>query len=538
MLLSAFIITVLYLLVALVLFGILVVDGSKWRLRAPPRSVSGGIRDFFGQFSWGRLVRPSQPSGVTHSQSVSVSSGGNGGIKSTVFHSHAHTGSIRLASVGRRSNDIGVGSTNDAIINVALPPADKRPDTGSTVNTDILERGRSSTSKKIGIKHSAAPSTGGNNAAHAQTQMSLGPNSANGRSLQLRALAIKMLWYPIVYLVLILPIAISRVDSRVKVSLDVMLGFMCLLWLMGTANTIIYVCTRRLGPTPWSRKMSISRTRSRSAHTGAGGNNAFGGVKTVDGVATHISTAPVQIFVDRYTHRATDDQLLEIGREKGSASGSSITGADIPVVVAASPASDTTTEPVWSPAGALERPRDSKVGFDFGSMPAHTPRRASYGRSTYSSTMRSPSTGASTLVSPLHPPPSTTIDDPQQLPQVYTIPLQPRSSSPPPFSQPSIIPSSQYTTTTVTTANGGNVLSSTTVMTPSDSPYEEPHPYSRAQSPRHESHASSSSSNVFRSMSVRSKPQSAHAMYFMEDDDESLRIGRNNSRSSTTRRAY
>ncbi|KAG8755723.1 hypothetical protein FRC14_003716 [Serendipita sp. 396] len=563
MLISAFIITVLYLLVALVLFGILVVDGAKWRLRAPPQGFGGGIRNFFGQFSWGRLVRPSQPSGATHSHSQSLSSSGNGGgIKSTIVHSRAQIGSIRLGSVGRRSTDTGIGVSSihkDSPITVELP-ADRRPDTGSTTRTvATLERGRSSTSKKIGIKHSLAPSGGAgggggnnNNAAHAQTQMSMGPNQVNGRTLQLRALAVKMLWYPIVYLVLILPIAIARVDSRVKVSLNVMLGFMCLLWLMGTANTIIYVCTRRLGPTPWSRRtMSLSRTRSRSAaHTNAAGNNGFGAVKTVDGVTTHHAAAPVQIFVDRQTHRATDDQLLDIGREKGSLSGDSMTGADISAVISPSTL-DGGNETTWAGAG-IERPRDSKVGFDFG-VTTHTPRRSSYGRGTYSSSVpRSPPPpSAVTTLSPLQPtsalspiqptsalspiqPPSTTIDDPQRLSQIYSIPLQPRSSSPPPFSQPSIIPASQYTTM-VTSSSSNNITMTTTTVTQ----FEEPHPYSRAQSPRIEQQSLpplSSSSNAVRSMSVRSKPP--HPAYYFEDDDESLRIGRKSSRSSTTGRAF
>ena len=60
MLLSAGIITVLYVLVALVLFRVLIVHGNTWRFEAPAGKSGSVIRDFFGQFSWGRLYRTSE----------------------------------------------------------------------------------------------------------------------------------------------------------------------------------------------------------------------------------------------------------------------------------------------------------------------------------------------------------------------------------------------------------------------------------------------------------------------------------------------
>jgi hypothetical protein len=60
MLLSAGIITVLYVLVALVLFRVLIVHGNTWRFEAPTRKSGSVLRDFFGQFSWGRLYRTSE----------------------------------------------------------------------------------------------------------------------------------------------------------------------------------------------------------------------------------------------------------------------------------------------------------------------------------------------------------------------------------------------------------------------------------------------------------------------------------------------
>jgi hypothetical protein len=56
MLVSASVITILYIQVALVLFGILIVEGGTWRLKAPTGNRS--IRDIISQFSWGRLHRP------------------------------------------------------------------------------------------------------------------------------------------------------------------------------------------------------------------------------------------------------------------------------------------------------------------------------------------------------------------------------------------------------------------------------------------------------------------------------------------------
>jgi hypothetical protein len=68
MITSAGIISILYINVALVLFSLLTIDGGRWRLHAPNRKKN--ICEFFGQFSWGRLHRPT---GVTSEQSIDVS---------------------------------------------------------------------------------------------------------------------------------------------------------------------------------------------------------------------------------------------------------------------------------------------------------------------------------------------------------------------------------------------------------------------------------------------------------------------------------
>lgn len=452
MLLSAFIITVLYLLVAMVLFGVLVVDGNKWRLKAPPRRSTNAIRDFFGQFSWGRLHRPS------------ANSGGN---PNTVSHSSDATksasvgrmpGSIRLASIPPRTSDA------KATLDVPEEPSTAtvqsivitaRPDTGSTgvsENTNTTERGRKTNAKVIGEPKQPA---------QGQTQMST--NQVSGRALQLKTLAIKMLWYPIVYLVLILPIAISRVDSNVKVSLSVMLGFMCLLWLMGTANTVIYVCTRRLGPTPWARRTASSSSRSRSK-----------GVRTQEATIVNNvnnnprAVAPVQIFVDQYTHHATDDQFIEIAREKSAGS----SGPDTP---------DLGTMPKPSEMERKEQVprdyRDSKVEFEFGANPRHIPRQGSLSN------------------------PSTNYSLPRQLPQIpQQQPAQQQQQQQQRQQQQQDDPTA-YTYTLPRPIHPQQVT------------YQEPHPYSRAQSPTlhqptlHQHRASTAS----------------FTPYYYEDDDDSLR---------------
>jgi hypothetical protein len=241
MLLSAFIITILYLLVAMVLFGVLVVDHNGWRLKAPRRR-GNAIRDFFGQFSWGRLARPAGSVPSQPSSGVAKSATMNGRPQSPNFFQHQRAGSIKLANIsGTKAEEAGVN-----------PNLDVAPALGRISES---ERGRPSISKAVEINQEAKPRNG------VQTHVSVEPSvHAGGQSMQLRNLAIKMLWYPIgmfrnhhfrlscltfadlkqtVYMALILPIAISRVDSTMEVSLSVMLGFMCLLWLMARISHLI-----------------------------------------------------------------------------------------------------------------------------------------------------------------------------------------------------------------------------------------------------------------------------------------------------------
>ncbi|PVG04832.1 hypothetical protein CPB86DRAFT_18849 [Serendipita vermifera] len=353
MFISGGIITILYALVALVLFGVLVVDGTKWRFKAPVRKDgSNFFKDLVGQFSWGRIHRSnnqsSNPTGATQSTSEpstgAIPAGNGFGLRSITGRIPS---SIRLGSVGRKStegkerpiydehaNVIDIGSVD---VNV------HQAELSSFSTPENTERGRSSGTKTIGGTHYQKegrlvrqPTT----AHHAATQASMNPNQVSGKGVQLKALAVKMLWYPAIYLVLIMPIAIARVDSTLNVSLNVMLAFMCLLWLMGTANTIIYVCTRRLGPTPWHRRSasnSKSRTRSKSSrpeqstHRGTqhtrGPSNAVG-ITTING--NHTGTLPIQIQIDKYTH-ATDDKFFDLAKERRESSNrSSFTGADVP----------------------------------------------------------------------------------------------------------------------------------------------------------------------------------------------------------------
>jgi hypothetical protein len=94
MLASAAVITILYIHVALVLFGILTTDGGKWRLQAPTRKRS--IRDFLGRFSWGRLHRPD---GAAIDQSIDASTGVSVGKKSTTLVMSASSKPLRRKSI-------------------------------------------------------------------------------------------------------------------------------------------------------------------------------------------------------------------------------------------------------------------------------------------------------------------------------------------------------------------------------------------------------------------------------------------------------
>jgi hypothetical protein len=205
-----------------------------------------------------------------------------------------------------------------------------------------------------------------------------------------------------------MPIAISRVDGSLNVELSVMLGFMCLLWSMGTANTIIYVCTRRLGPNPWSRRqLSLSRSRSKNTRK----------------KEPSPATGAVEIRVDQFTQRATDEQFIPVTREKGLRN--SMTSGDVSL-------SDST-------------PPVHKVGFEFGGLP-HT----------------------------------THLVLQDQQPQ--------RTSEQTTFSQPT---------------------------SPQRLQYEEPHPYSQAQSPQaHE-------------------PRTLHPSYYFEDDDSLHTQSRTHSRGNS-----
>jgi hypothetical protein len=184
MLLSATIITILYVHVALVLIGVLTVDGGTWRLKAPTRKTN--IRDFFAQFSWGRLHRPF----------------GHAADHSIAIQDHLEAG----------SSDVSEGS---------------------------LDHGRRNKSKSVSKKPSTAE---------------LSVYEASSRPMRLKKLAIKMLWYPsgrcdishhgsrseepfAVYLLLILPMAITRISPSVDLSLNVVLGFTCMLLLMVRHNS-------------------------------------------------------------------------------------------------------------------------------------------------------------------------------------------------------------------------------------------------------------------------------------------------------------
>ncbi|CAG8672035.1 10662_t:CDS:2 [Acaulospora colombiana] len=361
-----------------------------------------------------------------------------------------------------------------------------------------------------------------------------------------------------------MPIAIARVDSSLTVSLNAMLAFMCLLWLMvsplllyafphaktrlqGTANTVIYVCTRRLGPTPWHRRSasnSKSRTRSKSSRPEQSTNRGTGhtrgpsnavGITTING--NHTGTLPIQIQIDKYTH-ATDDKFFDLAKERRESSNrSSFTGADVPAAPATAfsgydskPAAafDSTRiafEPKRSFEGArpvqpqvVDRPqhtraesfnstfapvrRESKVGFDFGDVPTGT-RHAI--RQNSISNVRTAGT--------------TVPSAPGVIVQTY-----PRPPKPPFYQNPQDSASFSYQPPITTVAPQP-------VIPPVEQQQiheyeEEPHPYSRAQSPSQRvrplppTPEPTSISKVTRVHEHRLDPGAYNSYYYDDTDDD------------------
>jgi len=96
----------------------------------------------------------------------------------------------------------------------------------------------------------------------------------------LRAIAKKMLWYPISYVTLILPISIARVAELHGSTVPDWawnLGI-TFLFLSGFVNGIIYTLTRpMLSPTHWSRaRTAILVTREEVQHTSSGADDKSG----------------------------------------------------------------------------------------------------------------------------------------------------------------------------------------------------------------------------------------------------------------------
>jgi hypothetical protein len=211
MFISGFIITVLYALVALVLFGVLVVDGTKWRFKAPKRKDgSNFFKDLVGQFSWGRIHRSnpsnSNPTGGTQSTSEpstgAIPPGNTGfGLRSIAGRI---PGSIRLASVSRKSTEgkeRPIYEEHANVIDIASVDVSNQAEISSFSSPDNTERGRPSGTKTIGGTHYQKegglvrqPTVAQHH--HAATQASMNPNQVSGKGVQLKALAVKMLWYP------------------------------------------------------------------------------------------------------------------------------------------------------------------------------------------------------------------------------------------------------------------------------------------------------------------------------------------------------
>ncbi len=90
----------------------------------------------------------------------------------------------------------------------------------------------------------------------APAPITTGSTLSGGSSSQtshVRGIAKKMLWYPIVFMALLLPTVVCRFKGiyGTPVPLPVILGCISLLSAMGISNVAIYLFTRNLGGTPW-----------------------------------------------------------------------------------------------------------------------------------------------------------------------------------------------------------------------------------------------------------------------------------------------
>lgn len=190
MLLSCFTITILYVLVALVLFGILIVDGKRWRLKAPR---TAGIRGLIDQFSWGRIgwgynIRGNQ-----------IQSDHSSGIKSLIGRIRAKSTEVKPA------DDLAV----DSMQTIDIAPLPDRPESYSAMTDSAspphaLDRGRSSDPKtlsepkglskegRVKVPVVAVPVVAVPVTSHIQSTVQV-----SGKGVPLKQLAVKMLWYPI-----------------------------------------------------------------------------------------------------------------------------------------------------------------------------------------------------------------------------------------------------------------------------------------------------------------------------------------------------
>jgi hypothetical protein len=86
-------------------------------------------------------------------------------------------------------------------------------------------------------------------------------SGGSSHSTHLRGIAKKMLWYPIVYMALLLPTVVCRFKGiyGTPVPLPVILGCISLLSAMGISNVLIYMFTRNLGGTPWFARPLLGR---------------------------------------------------------------------------------------------------------------------------------------------------------------------------------------------------------------------------------------------------------------------------------------
>lgn len=147
-------------------------------------------------------------------------------------------------------------------------------------------------------------------------------SGVNSSQANLRRIAKRMLWYPIVYNIVVLPVLICRfiqLNGR-RIPLPPLLACITLLFCMGISNVCIYCFTRNLGGKPWfarpllptqdNMEIFVERTTVNEVGPAPGG-----GSLRIQDRATHIRSHPhLDVIVISPHHSSSSGKSVYPGR--------------------------------------------------------------------------------------------------------------------------------------------------------------------------------------------------------------------------------